>query len=67
MGAARGAVGQLGEAAREAGSAAAAALGGDPDTVEAAIDDIYEKVVDRLRRQLLLEREQMGDLTGDYL
>jgi hypothetical protein len=29
------------------------------------IDDIYEQVVDRLRRDLLVERERMGDLLGD--
>jgi hypothetical protein len=31
------------------------------------IDEIYEKVVDRLRRDLLVEREKMGDLLGDLL
>jgi hypothetical protein len=30
-------------------------------------EEIYEQVVERLRRQLLLEREQLGDLTGEYL
>jgi hypothetical protein len=37
--------------------------GGTPPSA----DEIYDQVVDRLRRQLLLEREQLGDLTGDYL
>ena len=29
------------------------------------IDEIYEQVVERLRRDLLVERERMGDLLGD--
>jgi hypothetical protein len=29
------------------------------------MDDVYEQVVDRLRRDLLVERERMGDLLGD--
>jgi hypothetical protein len=29
------------------------------------MDDIYDHVVERLRRDLLAERERMGDLLGD--
>jgi hypothetical protein len=29
------------------------------------LDAIYEQVVERLRRELLAERERMGDLLGD--
>ena len=29
------------------------------------LDEIYEQVVERLRRDLLVERERMGDLLGD--
>jgi hypothetical protein len=29
------------------------------------VDDLYEQVVERLRRDLLFERERMGDLLGD--
>jgi hypothetical protein len=31
----------------------------------ADLEAIYEHVVDRLRRDLLVERERMGDLVGD--
>jgi hypothetical protein len=27
--------------------------------------EVYEHVVEQLRRELLVERERMGDLTGD--
>jgi hypothetical protein len=33
--------------------------------VSADMDDVYEHVVDRLRRDLLAERERMSDLLGD--
>jgi hypothetical protein len=29
------------------------------------VEDLYEHVVERLRRDLLSERERMGDLLGD--
>jgi hypothetical protein len=29
------------------------------------IDEIYEKVIEKLRRELLADRERMGDLLGD--
>jgi hypothetical protein len=29
------------------------------------VDELYEHVVERLRRDLLVERERMGDLLGD--
>jgi hypothetical protein len=29
------------------------------------VDELYEHVVERLRRDLLAERERMGDLLGD--
>ncbi len=35
--------------------------------LEDQIDEIYEAVVERLRRDLLIERERMGDLVGDLL
>jgi hypothetical protein len=41
------------------GAPAPAAHGGSD------IEDIYEQVVQRLRRELLVERERMGDLLGD--
>jgi hypothetical protein len=31
------------------------------------LDAIYEGMVDRLRRDILVERERMGDLIGDPL
>jgi hypothetical protein len=31
------------------------------------IDEIYEGVVERLKRDVLAERERMGDLLGDIL
>jgi len=52
-------------AAAPAPGAAAAAGGGRGGSDN--IDEIYEKVVDRLRRDLLVEREKMGDLLGDLL
>lgn len=30
-----------------------------------SIDEIYDQVVERLRRDLLADRERMGDLLGD--
>ena len=30
-------------------------------------DDLYDRFVERLRRDLLAERERMGDLFGDLL
>jgi hypothetical protein len=30
------------------------------------IDEVYEQVVERLRRDLVAERERMGDLLGDF-
>jgi hypothetical protein len=29
------------------------------------LDELYEHVADRLRRELLLDRERVGDLVGD--
>ncbi|MGN6378323.1 MAG: hypothetical protein ACTHNU_05180 [Gaiellales bacterium] len=40
--------------------AAAAPAGGSADD-----EELYERVVDRLRRELMTERERMGDLLGD--
>jgi hypothetical protein len=51
------------EPAAPAPAAAAAAGGGGGDD----IDEIDEKVVERLRGDLLAEREKMGDLLGDVL
>jgi hypothetical protein len=38
-----------------------------PNLVGGAADDeaVYEQLVERLRRELLVERERMGDLLGD--
>jgi hypothetical protein len=47
-------------AAGAAAHAAGAAAGGG-----GAADELYEQVVERLRRELLVERERMGDLLGD--
>ena len=49
------------QAAGAATSAAGAAAG-----AAAALDDQYEHMLERLRRDLLAERERMGDLV-DYL
>jgi len=38
-----------------------------PGPGEQNIDEIYEKVVERLRRDLLIEREKMGDVLGDLM
>jgi hypothetical protein len=35
-----------------------------PETLD--IDEVYEQVVERLRRDLVAERERMGDLLGDF-
>jgi hypothetical protein len=43
-----------------AGSADAGHSPAAPDMTE-----VYEHVVEQLRRELLVERERMGDLTGD--
>jgi hypothetical protein len=43
-------------------SAAAAPL---PSRAPTEMDDVYDHVIRRLRRELLVEREAMGDLTGD--
>jgi len=53
------------EAVATATPAAAAAPGGGDGAQ--SIDEIYDKVVDRLRRDILVERERMGDLLGDLL
>ena len=50
----------VGHAAAGAAGAAAHAAGGG-----GAADELYEQVVERLRRELLVERERMGDLLGD--
>jgi S-DNA-T family DNA segregation ATPase FtsK/SpoIIIE len=63
-----GAAAGVGSAAQGVGSAAAGAAGAAAGpAAEHSADEIYEQVVDRLRRQLLQEREQLGDLTGEYL
>jgi hypothetical protein len=52
--------------ASRAASAAqhAAAAARTPEDI--AADDVYENVVERLRRDLLAERERMGNLLGDW-
>jgi hypothetical protein len=44
---------------------ASASPGAPPAAAAPDIDDLYEQVVERLRRDLLCERERMGDLLGD--
>lgn len=51
-----------GRAASAAGQAAS--LARTPEDI--AADHVYENVVDRLRRDLLAERERMGNLLGDW-
>ena len=36
-----------------------------PEAGAGGVDELYEQLVDRLRRDLLAERERMGDLLGD--
>jgi hypothetical protein len=43
-----------------AGGLLGAAAGAAPN-----VDDLYEGILERLRRDLLAERERMGDLLGD--
>jgi hypothetical protein len=69
MGQAQGLVGQAQGAAQGLMGQAQGLLGGVgagggglPD-----IDEIYESVVERLKRDVLAERERMGDLHGDLL
>jgi hypothetical protein len=44
----------------------AAGLLGAPAAAMPNIDDLYEGILERLRRDLLAERERMGDLLGDF-
>jgi hypothetical protein len=57
-----------GAAAAPGGEGGAASHGGASSSVAGAspaADDMYEQVIERLRRDLLTERERMGDLLGD--
>jgi hypothetical protein len=61
----------VGEAAAE-GAAPAQAAAPEPQPSPSAggggggdIDEIYDQVIQRLRRDLLADRERMGDLLGD--
>jgi hypothetical protein len=45
--------------------AATGAAGGGGGGAAPNVDDIYEGVIERLRRDLIIERERMGDLLGD--
>jgi hypothetical protein len=49
------------------GGRAPAAHPQSADDVEMERDGMYEAMLDRLRRDLLMERERMGDLVGDLL
>jgi hypothetical protein len=52
--------------AQSVGHAAAGAAGAAAHAAGAGgADELYEQVVERLRRDLLVERERMGDLLGD--
>ena len=58
------------DAARHEAQALGAALPGQAAGLLGAagvpnVDDIYEGIIERLRRDLLAERERMGDLLGD--
>jgi hypothetical protein len=56
----------LGAAAGAPGGAAPAAAGAAPGGASAPnVDEIYEGVIERLRRDLIVERERMGDLLGN--
>lgn len=47
---------------------AATTEGGEPAGADAAqLDQLYEQLIERLRRDLLTERERMGDLLGGGL
>jgi hypothetical protein len=55
-------------AAEAAGGALPAGAGGLLGAAGGAapnMDDLYEGILERLRRDLLAERERMGDLLGD--
>jgi hypothetical protein len=45
--------------------AAAAGVVGGGAAAAPNLDDLYEGIVDRLKRDLLAERERMGDLLGN--
>jgi hypothetical protein len=49
----------------EASAAASPAAGSGHGGADVATDELYEHIVERLRRDLLFERERMGDLLGD--
>ena len=53
------------ETAATPNALASAGSGALPAAPAPDIDDLYEQVVERLRRDLLCERERMGDLLGD--
>ena len=44
---------------------AATAAGAGHAPAAPDMTEVYEHVVEQLRRELLVERERMGDLTGD--
>ncbi len=52
--------------AEPAGAAGRAAEAAERGADEAAHEHMYEQVVDRLRRDLLAERERMGNLLGEW-
>jgi hypothetical protein len=58
---------EVAEASADSGPASAPAAPGAGGGGGGNIDEIYEQVVDRLRRDLLVEREKMGDMLGDLL
>jgi hypothetical protein len=47
------------------GAPGAGASGGAPGGATPNVDEIYEGVIERLRRDLIVERERMGDLLGN--
>ena len=54
----------LGSRARTPAPAAPAGAAPPAGAPAPTIDEIYEQVVERLRHDLLVERERMGDLIG---
>jgi len=55
------------DAATPATASAAAAPEPNPLDARRARDEMYQDLLERLRRDLLMERERMGDLVGDLL
>ena len=57
--------GAVDQAASAAQGALGGAAGGDPADAKAAADEMYDEVLQRLRRDLVVELEQSGHLLRD--